>query len=247
MSILFTALFFSMMPVAAVEKKTEDQALAEKLKQEFNFNLQRRKGFRKQIDDKKIYDREREKGLALFLEEQEKFDVNREKGLSEHKKRKIITPDDSSPEYYADLKDKQNKKKWLDEARLIHVRTRDQVISQYNESQFNHSELEELDLLNTRPRFDLRKRYNNKWVKNAGKPSSGSSGSTPSFPGAPAPDNTNDFPPPIDYAPQPIDNYEEIPPPPPIPYDQSQGYDSGFGDSPMLPPPPPPPAEGWDF
>ncbi len=231
------------------QTKNSDAALAEKLKAELDFNMQRRKGFRKQNDELKFYNREREKGLALFLEEQEKFEIEREKGLAEHKKTKTKSLDESSPEYFADLKDKKNRENWQEDSRLNHVKTRDQIISQYRDQE-NHSELEELDLYNNRPRFDLRKRYNNKWVKNSGK--SNSSGS--SFGGgAPVPDYVPDFPAPLDYAPQPVDNFEEIPPPPPaIPYDQgfggnSGGYDSGFGDAPMPPAPPPPPEGGWDF
>jgi hypothetical protein len=229
--------------------KANDAALAEKLKQELNFNMQRRKGFKKQAEDQKFFDREREKGLALFLEEQEKFDIQREKGVAEHRKSKTKSLDESSPEYFSDLKEKKNRQLWLDESREIHVQTRNQIVSQYSDT-VNHSETEELDLYNNRPRYDLRKRYNNKWVKNSTKSSSSSGGSP--FNGAPPPENVPDFPAPIDYAPQPIDNFEEIPPPPPaIPYDQGQGFgngfDSGFGDAPMPPPPPPPPEGGWDF
>ena len=251
--ILIFGQLFSLTIRATEVKKTEtrqssDAALAEKLKAELDFNMQRRKGFRKQNDELKFYNREREKGLALFLEEQEKFDIEREKGLVEHKKTKTKSLDESSPEYFADLKDKKNRENWLEDSRLNHVKTRDQIISQYR-VQENHSELEELDLYNNRPRYELRKRYNNKWVKNSGK--SNSSGS--SFGGgAPVPDYVPDFPAPLDYAPQPVDNFEEIPPPPPIPYDQgfggnSGGYDSGFGEAPMPPAPPPPPEGGWDF
>ena len=244
--ILIVGFFLSISAAKAAEKISSDQALAEKLKQELNFNLERRKGFKKQVGDQKIYDREREKGLALFLEEQEKFDVSREKGLSAHRNTKTKSLDESSPEYFIDLKDKENRKRWSDEARLRHVQTRDQVVSGYNTNLQNQSEMDELDLYNSRPRYDLRKRYNNKWVKNSTKtPSTG--GSSP-FGGAPAPESPTDFPAPIDYSPQPIDNFEEIPPPPPpIPYDLNQGYDSGFGDAPNQPGAPMPPPEGWDF
>jgi hypothetical protein len=106
--------------------------------------------------------------------------------------------------------------------------------------------MEELDLYSKRPRYDLRKRYLNKWVKNSSKTSSSSGGS--SFGGgAPAPQSPMDFPVPVDYAPQPIENFEEIPPPPPpIPF-ENQGFESGFGENPLPPPPPPVPEGGWDF
>lgn len=223
---------------------TEDTDLAQKLNQELSFNQQRRKGFKKQSDDLKIFNREREKGLALFLEEQEKFDIERERGLSDHKKNKMKSLDESSPEYLADLKVKNERNKWLEEARKVHVKTRNQVISQYSDTD-HASEMEELELYNNRPRYELRKRYRNKWVKNSSKPSSSGS----SFGGgAPVPENPMDFPAPVDYAPQPIENFDEMPPPPPpIPFDQSQGFDSGFGDAPLPPPPPPAPEGGWDF
>jgi hypothetical protein len=245
---LFSPIFAQTEKLTPVDKKN-DQVLAEKLKQELNFNMQRRKGFKKQIEDQKFFDREREKGLALFLEEQEKFDIEREKGIAEHKKSKTKSLDESSPEYFSDLKEKKNRELWLDQSRKVHINTRDQIVSQYSDN-INQSESQELDLYNNRPRYDLRKRHNNKWVKNSTKSSSSSSGN--SFNGAPSPENSPDFPPPMDYAPQPIDNFEEIPPPPPaIPFDQSQGFgngfDSGFGDAPMPPPPPPPPEGGWDF
>ena len=232
------------------QTKTEiiaDGDLAEKLKEELNFNLQRRKGFQKQINDQKIYSREREKGLALFLEEQEKFDLDRERGLALHKKTKTKPMDESSPEYFADLKDKKNQINWLEDARLTHVKTRDQIVSQYNPDIQNHSEMEELDLYNLRPRYNLRKRYHNKWIKNSTAKPPGYGGG---FNGAPSPEGSSEFPPPTEYVPPPMDNFEEIPPPPPmIPYDQNQGYESGFGEAPnqQMPPPPPMPEGGWDF
>lgn len=230
----------------------EDTALAEKLKEELNFNLQRRKGFSKHIEDQKIYHREREKGFALFLEENEKFEIERERGLALHKKTKTKPMDESSPEYFADLKDKKNRDRWLEEARSLHVKTRDQIVSQYNQNTQTHSEAEELDLLNSRPRYDLRKRYKNKWIKGSST-GLGSHGAGSFNGGAPSPEGPSmDFPAPVEYAPPyappPMDNFEEIPPPPPmIPYDQNQGYESGFGEAPMPPPPPPPPDGGWDF
>lgn len=227
----------------------DDAALAEKLKQELNFNQQRRKGFKKQNADLQVFNREREKGLSLFLEEQEKFDLEREKGLALHKKSKMKPLDESSPEYFADLKIKKEQSLWLETARKNHVKTRDQVIGLYSEGE-QVSEMEELDLYNNRPRYDLRKRHNNKWVKSSSKSTGGSSSSGGSSfgSGAPVPENPTDFPAPIDYAPQPIENFDEIPPPPPpIPYDQNPGFESGFGDAPVPPPPPPMPEGGWDF
>jgi hypothetical protein len=243
-------LVFLTLPSSAAEKKSQDLILAEKLRSELNFNLQRRKGFQKSVKDHKIFDQERENGLSLFLEEQEKFDQNREKSLYDYKRKKTnYSMDESSPEYFADLKKKKNRQKWLDDARQQHVETRDKVLSAYNHSFQNQTEAEELDLYNTRPRFDLRKRYNNKW-KNQ-KSNAGSTTINNSFSGAPAPAPTpapDNYPQPIDYTPQPLDNFDEIPPPPPpILYDQSQGYENGFGDPPDQLAPPPAPEGGWDF
>ena len=242
--IILANIFFSAFVHAA-----EDTALAEKLKEELNFNQQRRKGFKKQTEDQKIFNLEREKGLALFLEEQEKFDQARDRGISEYKKTKQKPMDESSPEFFADLKEKKMREVVLENARKLHVKTRDQIVSQYDASA-HQSEMTELELYNQRPRYDLRKRYKNKWTQQ-GQKSTGSTSS--SFGGgAPVPENPMDFPAPVDYAPQPIENFEEIPPPPPIPYDPTGGqgyptYDSGYGDAAIPPPPPPPPDGGWDF
>lgn len=227
-----------------INTAAEELILAEKLNQELNFNQQRRKGFKEHTSDQKIFDREREKGLSLFLEEQEKFDIQREKGIAEHKKSLRKSLDESSPEYFEDLKEKKNREDWIEEARHVHVRTRDQILSRYN-GDSSQSEMEELGLNQLRPKYDQRKRFKNKWIKSStNKASTGGSSFGDS---APSPGGSMDFPAPVDYAPQPImDNFDEIPPPPPpIPYEQGQGYDSGYGDAPI--PPPPPPEGGWDF
>lgn len=224
-----------------------DPQLAEKLKQELQFDIQRKKGFNGFEEKKTVFEREREKGLSMFLEEQEKFDIAREKGKEAYRSsKKKRSMDESSPEYYADLREKDKQQAAREKSRQVHVQTRNRIISQYSHES-HLSEEQEFGLDQIRPRYDLRKRGSNKWTRGSGATgSSGSRGSSPGGFGSPM-----DVPPPVpDYIPQPVDNFEEIPPPPPIPYDESMsvpGFDSGFGEAPLPPPPPPPPEGGWDF
>ncbi len=228
-----------------------DVEVLQSLKTQANYDQNRRKQFNSDRAAKKIFSSEREKGLGSFLEEQEKWDLQREKGLREQRKlKRTKNLDEDSPEYRADLKQKENEKNKMETARRLMVRTRDQVIVA-KPSTLDAEEMEELGLLQNRPRFDLRKRGKNKWVKGqsasgAGKPSSGGSTAPPQA--------FDDFPVQPDYmpAPAPIDGFEEIPPPPPpVNYDGVpngvNGYpyniDSGFGDA----PPPPSPQLFDDF
>lgn len=229
-----------------VKAQQTDTQLAEKLKQELQFDIQRKKGFQNFKDKNNVFEREREKGLSMFLEEQEKFDIAREKGKDAYKASKQKrTMDESSPEYYADLREKDKQQIAREKSREIHVQTRDRIVSQYSHEGSILSEEQEFNLNQNRPRYDLRKRGSNKWSGSgkSGGSSSSSSGGFGSALDVPPP-------PPQDYIPQPIDNFEEIPPPPPIPYDESMhvpSFDSGFGEAPLPPPPPPPPEGGWDF
>ena len=112
------------------------------------------------------------------------------------------------------------------------------------------AEMDELDLLQKRPRFELRYRGKNHWVKKGSGSTGNEKGASGSGGGgySPPPPAFDDYPIQPDYIPAPIDGFEDIPPPPPPPlnYDGSaNGFpyngniDSGFGDPP--PPPPPPP------
>lgn len=240
--ILLCILIFSALGTFAIEEET-----AEQLRGELRYDVTRRKAYKNQDQGDKAFDREREKGLALFLEEQEKWDLARERGIREYKKNKVLNRelDENSPEYKEDMKLKMEAVKELETARKKHVTTKKQILAEFD-GQVQTTEEQELAIFESRPRYDLRKRARNKWVKSGDRKtiSSGSSAG-----GAPPPPVYDDFPPPTDYAPpQPMDSFEEIPPPPPaMPYDGSSGgYDTGFGDTPM-PPPPPPPPEGWDF
>ncbi|MFZ3229151.1 MAG: hypothetical protein WA160_03015 [Pseudobdellovibrio sp.] len=216
------------------------------LNSEAEFNSNRKSEFKADRDSKKVFDSEREKGLALFLEEQEKWDLIREKGLVEQRKqKKIQSPVEGGPEDIADQQTKKLQKDAYEKARLITASTRQRI--QLKKSKLGEvSESEELKITLNRPRFDLRKRGLNKWVKSKAQVKSGTPGSSSS--------GFDDFPSQPDYmpAPQPVDNFEDIPPPPPFNYENSGsnanpyggGIDSGFGD---VPPPPPPPPMDLDF
>ncbi len=229
-----------------------DNDLLSSLKIQANHNLNRLKSLHEEKKNNKVFDNEREKSLGLYLEEQEKWDSSREKGLAEYRRqKKTLSPSDDGPEY----KEEQiRRKKNLDVAeknREVQVRTRNQVLNQ-NPGVVTRLEDEELGLLETRPRYELRLRGKNKWIKNGaatgGRAAVGGQGGY-----TPPNDGDSGFPPPpIDYtpAPPPMDSYEEMPPPPPPPgYDygasgSAMPYDAGYGD---IPPPPPPPPVDYDF
>ena len=226
-----------------------DRVLAEKLRSDLQFDVNRRKAFSQHTDENKIYDQEREKGLALFLEEEERWNRLREKETREHKKTRPTAIDEFGHEYQADLKQKENADKQRELDRQRHVRTKSNLFIEF-EDKIPQTEERELGLAQNRPRYELRKRAKNKWV-NSGKTlqggASSSSGSSPfDSPSIPQPSPGDFVSPPMDT------NFEDIPPPPPpIPYDNfdqgnAGGFDSGFGDVP--PPPPPPPNDpSWDF
>ena len=237
-------------PAAAVET---DTAVAEKLKDELNLNKNRRSGFKDFKTQQKKFEVERDRGLAEFLEEDEKFALQREKGLWEYKKSKTSEMTEDGPEFKADLQEKNKRVKEMETARQLHVKTRDQIKAEFNHGELVDEEIE-LGLIAERPRYDQRKRSRNKWVKSGSQSSSSGSGFTGSFPSNPLDGNFNAGPT-QDFVPQPLDNFEEIPPPPPpVPYEEfgtagagQSGFDSGFGEAPLPPPPPPPPDGGWDF
>lgn len=226
-----------------------DRALAEKLRSDLQYDVNRRKAFSQHTGENKIYDQEREKGLALFLEEEERWNRLRDKESRGHAKTRPAPQDEFSPEYKADLKEKEAAEKQRELDRGRHVRTKSNLFIEF-EDKIPQSEEKELGIAQERPRYELRKRAKNKWV-NSGKTlqggGGGSSGSSPfDSPSISSPSPGDFVAPPMDT------NFEDIPPPPPpIPYDNfdqsgAGGFDSGFGDVP--PPPPPPPNDpSWDF
>ncbi|MBC7419353.1 MAG: hypothetical protein H7328_01375 [Bdellovibrio sp.] len=227
-----------------------DTELEQSLKIEANHNLNRLKSLKSEKSNQKVFDNEREKGLSSFLEDQEKWDLSRERGLAEYRKQKKTTsPQEGGPEYLADQKEKQKTIVAMEKNRQIQVRTRNQVFNK-NEALINELEIEELGLNQNRPRYSLRKRGQNRWVKNSSQSGSSKTSSGPA-PYSPPP-VFDDFPPPpvTDYQPIPVpmENFEEIPPPPPPIYEgygnSGTPFDSGFGE---VPPPPPPPPIDFDF
>ncbi len=221
-----------------------DRQMLQTLNSEAGHDQARKKEFKAERKARKAFDNEREKELALFLEQQEKWEITRERGLSEYRSRKKDkSPTDDGPEFKQDQKIKQQEELKSEQARRLVVQTRQKIVGRQSPSDIAQ-ELEELNIDQKRPRFDLRKRGKNKWVGSSGKANSGSSGSSGSSGFAPPPAAFDDFPQP-EYMPAPMDNFEDIPPPPPPPmnFDGSMGFggvDSGFGD---IPPPPPPPVE----
>ena len=222
--------------------ESADPELLLSLKSDANHQINRLKHLGEEKKKNKVYDDEREKGLAASLEEQERWDVLREKGLADYKKqKKSVTLEEGGPEFLQDQKVKKKQAEQQESNRQTYVNTRNQVLSK-NENLIHQLEAVELNPLNLRPRFDLRKRGHNKWTK--------STGASPSV----RPDSGGSYSPPpaMDYSPPPLDNYEEIPPPPPPPasFDGSYApgnYDPGFGGDMMSPPPPPPPPPDYDF
>lgn len=228
-----------------------DQDLANRLKEDLEHESNRRKAFKEYEDEKKKTEKEQNKGLSLWLEEQEQWDMNREKAKFEYKKEKRPTPDEGSPEYLADLAEKQRAQRVVEEGRKQHIAIKQNIIAQFQPQNVTTEE-EELGMYNNRPRYDLRKRGRNKWSKGGSSFGGGSSGSSGSGSGGFQNDNF-DFPPPPppDFNSIPQDGgFDDFPPPPPPSGDFGNApgtFDSGFGDAPIPPPPPPPPDGGWDF
>lgn len=240
-----------------------DQELAAKLKDELEFETKRRNDFKNQRSSKKTYEQEREKGLSLFLEEQEKWDVTREKGLKEQRASRLKTRemDETSPEYIQDQKEKKKYEDQLEVSRKKQIETKQQV-SELFKNKVTVSEEEELGVYNDRPRYALRARGSNKWSKNKSG-SSGFSGGSSGSSGGSYDSGGSGGSVPFDYPPIPNqdyipnDNFDDLPPPPPMmPYEGygapvmggDQPYFEGGGSYP--PPtgyPPPPPDGGWDF
>lgn len=248
---MFILLSFAFTCSVSGQVSDADKRLLKSLKSEASYDQKRREHFNEDRLAKKIFSHEREKGLASFLEDQEKWDLIREKGLAEYRKQKQTrSPVEGGPEYLEDQKRKNIENKKMERARELTVSIRDQILSKENPNSRTEEEMEELGLLQNRPRFDLRKRGKNHWIKkgtmgeNLNKSTSDSSGFSP------PPPAFDDYPIQPDYIPAPIEGFEEIPPPPPPPINFDGGgmngfpyngnIDSGFGEPPPPPPPPPP-------
>lgn len=225
-----------------------DSELLNSLKMEANHNLNRLKSLKEERKNSRIYEDQRERSLGPYLEEQENWEQLREKGLAEYRKqKKNLSPSDLGPEYHDYVQYRAKQRAEAEKTREVQVHTRNQMMNQ-NAGVISKLENEELGLAELRPRFELRFRGKNKWVK--GGTSSGGRASSPgSFNSGGDSDGFPPPPPPIDYtpAPPPLDSYEDIPPPPPPPnydYGAAVPFDAGYGD---VPPPPPPPPSGGDY
>ena len=247
MSVLLMLVFLG--TCAAVDAEELDSDLLSSLKIEANHNINRLKSLKEEKKNNKIYEEQREKSLGQYLEEQENWEQLREKGLAEYRKqKKNLSPADNGPEYKDYVRERAKLREKAEKNREVQVRTRNQMLNQ-NSQTITRLEDEELGLTENRPRYELRFRGKNKWVKGGS-----SGGGRASSPGSFSSGGDSDFPPPpppIDYtpAPPPADAYEDIPPPPPpapgYDYGAAVPYDAGYGDIP--PPPPPPPAVDYDF
>ena len=254
-------LIISLVLVATQVAHATDKELAAKLKDELEYETKRRNEFKNQRQGKRTFEQEREKGLSIFLEEQEKWDQTREKGLNEQRASRLKSNemDESSPEYIQDQKAKKKYEDDLEISRKKQIETKEQVSALFK-NKAEVTEEEELDIYNSRPRYALRARGNNKWSakgKSGGSGSSGSSGSSGGNwdGGGAASSAPFDYPPIPNQDYVPSDNFDDLPPPPPMmPY---EGYGApggvppyGEGGGEFPPPtgyPPPPPDGGWDF
>lgn len=237
--------------VVALKTFAVDVELADRLKQDLQHDVERKKGFSQYNDEKKKRDQEKDKGLALYLQEQEQWEMAREKTVYEYKKNKKKPMDDDSEEHHQDEALKKQRQLKMEEARQDYIKDKKQIIAQYK-TPHAWSEEDELGIYSNRPRYDKRKRGQNKWTK-SGKGIGGSSGG--GFSGGDNGGGGNfDLPPPPppgDFNTFPQDNFDDFPPPPANNFDGNYpgNYDSGFGDGGVIPPPPPPPNfnDGFDF
>jgi len=224
-----------------------DQELVDRLKQDLQHDAERKKAYSRYHDEKIKNEKERDKGLSLYLEEQEQWEMAREKTVYEYKKNKKKPIDEESTEYFADETLKNQRIQQMDIARKKHVKEKADIIAQYT-TPHQLTEEVELQIFSNRPRYDLRKRGQNKWTKSGkgigggtGSSGGGYSGSGDSFdlpPPPPPGDFNNSFP---------ADNFDDFPPPPSFDNGNGPGnFDSGFGDG-SIPPPPPPMQDNFDF
>lgn len=128
----------------------EDEELADRLRSDLDFDLSRRKAFSDHLEEDQIFDKERDQGLSLFLEEDERWNRLREKGAEEQRNSREKPMDENSPEYFADLKEKQKSEQDREKFRLRHVRTK-KVLTDEFEAKIPQSEEKELSLWSSRP------------------------------------------------------------------------------------------------
>lgn len=247
MILLILAVLFSLKLFAL------DGELADRLKQDLQHDAERKKGFAQYNSEKKKREQDKDKGLSLYLQEQEQWEMAREKTVYEYKKNKKKPMDEDSAEFRQDELAKQQRINKMEEARLGYIKDKKQIIAQYKTPQ-SWSEEDELGVYINRPRYDKRKRSQNKWTK-SGKSLGGSSGGgfSGGYSGGDSGGGNFDLPPPPppgDFNSFPQDNFDDFPPPPSNFDGNYPGtYDSGFGDGGVVPPPPPPPNfnDGFDF
>lgn len=205
-------------------------------------------GFHDHNASGKIYDREREKGRRAFLEEEEQWQQERLSAAADYRKqKKLQSPAEDGPEYHASLKARAAKKEEANKIREEYVRYKSVIAARHSQRVAVTPE-EELNLKNSRPLFDLKKRVlYGAAPKKSGAPTSPSAYSPPS-----APAGGGFTPPPYDpgngvnngFAQPNFPDYDEMPPPPPPPL--PGGFDDGgFGGGSDFPPPPP--ADFSDF
>lgn len=262
-------LFFLFIALAVSAGGAElDDDLVEKLKIEANHNLNRLRSYKDEVKNNQIHDSEREKALAEFLEEQERWELLRERGLTDYlKQKKVEALTENSPEFRAYQKELELQEKEYEKSRQRHLRTM-RAINNSHQQELQKLESQELQLYSDRPRFDLRKRLNNKWAKTSSSTRPGQSTGfvpptppveneiNPGFQDVPQLPINTDLPPMVDFpsAPQPYEVYDEGQIPPQV-YDGNvnnpQPYDPSFGgvdySNPGLIPPPPPPPPEFDF
>lgn len=207
---------------------------------------ERRKGFYQKQQQDKEFDQGREAGLKAYLKEQAEWEEQRKKDIAADKNRKKQeSPHEDGAEYKADRKNKFEDYEEYEVQRKAYVKNK-LAKEPKNLAEAKKREewaMEEYGLDKERPRFDIAKRnmYGGKGSSTpSSSPSSGFSGSAPSFPPAPAFDDFGGegyVPPPF----PPAESFEAPPegfppPPPPVPFPEGgTDFDNGY-----FPPPPPP-------
>ncbi|WP_413291326.1 hypothetical protein [Bdellovibrio sp. HCB337] len=205
---------------------------------------ERRKGFYKQQEEDKEFDREREAGLKQYLKEQAEWEEKRKKDTAADKNRKRQdSPQEGGPEYKADRKAKYEAYEKYESGRQVYVKEKKTHEAKNASEQAKRDAwaLEEYGLDKERPRFDIAKRK--MYGEKGGGASPGFSpggSSAPNFPPPPAFDDFSDgyvpppFPPAEPFEPPP-EGFPPPPPPMPMPGEGGPDFDGGY-----FPPPPPP-------
>ena len=200
-------------------------------------DFQRLKGFAQHKKENKDFDKDREKSKAEWQDEESLWYSDREKNLKKYlanrKTEKIYN--EEKPEYKEWRAEKKQDLAEQEEIRLKYLAQRKE-----NEKKLlsvNLSDEEEMDLLNTRPRYYWKKRtlYGGRGTFKGQAGSWGGSGRS-SGSGGYTGGGSAGFPPPPsfdegdNYIPPPMEFDEPPPPPPPPP---------SFGEEGSMPPPPP--------